>query len=46
MRKLNIGLSDEQRAGVIELLNHDLADAYLPVNQNQKVSLGCSGPAV
>jgi hypothetical protein len=29
MRKLNIGLSDEQRAGVIELLNHDLADAYL-----------------
>ncbi|TAE95044.1 MAG: DNA starvation/stationary phase protection protein, partial [Oscillatoriales cyanobacterium] len=29
MRKLNIGLSEEQRAGVIELLNHDLSDAYL-----------------
>jgi starvation-inducible DNA-binding protein len=28
MRKLNIGLTEEQRQGVINLLNQDLADAY------------------
>jgi len=29
MRKINIGLTEEQRAGVTELLNRDLSDAYL-----------------
>jgi starvation-inducible DNA-binding protein len=31
MRTINIGLTEEQRQGVIDLLNRDLADAYLLV---------------
>ena len=45
MRKLNIGLSDEQRAGVIELLNHDLADAYLLLIKTKKYHWDVVGPA-
>ncbi|MEG4216436.1 Dps family protein [Microcoleus sp. Pol14C6] len=44
MRKLNIGLSDEQRAGVIELLNHDLADAYLLLIKTKKYHWDVVGP--
>jgi starvation-inducible DNA-binding protein len=29
MKTINIGLTDTQRQGVIDLLNHDLADSYL-----------------
>ncbi len=46
MRKLNIGLSDEQRAGVIELLNHDLSDAYLLLIKTKKYHWDVVGPAV
>ncbi|MCY7382839.1 MAG: DNA starvation/stationary phase protection protein [Microcoleus sp. CAN_BIN18] len=44
MRKLNIGLSDEQRAGVIELLNHDLSDAYLLLIKTKKYHWDVVGP--
>ena len=44
MRKLNIGLSDDQRAGVIELLNHDLADAYLLLIKTKKYHWDVVGP--
>lgn len=44
MRKLNIGLSDEARQGVIELLNHDLADAYLLLIKTKKYHWDVVGP--
>lgn len=44
MRKLNIGLSDEQRAGVIELLNRDLSDAYLLLIKTKKYHWDVVGP--
>jgi len=44
MRKLNIGLSDEQRQGVIELLNHDLSDAYLLLIKTKKYHWDVVGP--
>ena len=43
-RKVNIGLSDEQRAGVIELLNHDLADTYLLIIKTRKHHWDVVGP--
>ena len=44
MRKLNIGLSEEQRAGVTELLNRDLADAYLVLIKTKKFHWDVVGP--
>ncbi|MBE9092838.1 Dps family protein [Tychonema sp. LEGE 07203] len=44
MRKLNIGLSEEQRAGVIELLNRDLSDAYLLLIKTKKYHWDVVGP--
>lgn len=44
MRKLNIGLSDEQRQGVCELLNKDLSDAYLLLIKTKKYHWDVTGP--
>lgn len=44
MRKLNIGLTDEQRQGVISLLNRDLADAYLLLIKTKKYHWDVVGP--
>lgn len=44
MRKLNIGLTDEQREGVVKLLNHDLADAYLLLIKTKKYHWDVVGP--
>ncbi|PPS39099.1 Dps family protein [Chroococcidiopsis sp. TS-821] len=44
MRKINIGLSDEQRAGVVKLLNRDLADAYLVLIKTKKFHWDVVGP--
>lgn len=44
MRKLNIGLSEEQRAGVIELLNTALSDAYLLLVKTKKYHWDVVGP--
>ena len=44
MPKLNIGLTEEQRHGVIELLNHDLADFYLLVIKTKKYHWDVVGP--
>lgn len=44
MRPLNIGLSEEQRNGVIELLNTDLADAYLLLIKTKKYHWDVVGP--
>ena len=43
-RAVNIGLTDEQRNGVIELLNHDLADTYLLVIKTKKHHWDVVGP--
>ena len=44
MRKINIGLTDEQRQGVIELLNGDLSDAYLLPIKTKKYHWDVVGP--
>lgn len=44
MRKLNIGLTEEQRTGVTELLNRDLADAYLVLIKTKKFHWDVVGP--
>jgi starvation-inducible DNA-binding protein len=44
MRKLNIGLSQEQRNGVCELLNKDLADTYLLLIKTKKYHWDVTGP--
>jgi starvation-inducible DNA-binding protein len=44
MAKLNIGLSEEQRHGVIELLNRDLADMYLLLIKTKKYHWDVIGP--
>ena len=44
MRKLNIGLSEEQRSGVSELLNRDLSDAYLLLIKTKKYHWDVVGP--
>ncbi len=44
MRKLNIGLTEEQRAGVIELLNSALSDAYLLLVKTKKYHWDVVGP--
>ncbi|MBD1924113.1 DNA starvation/stationary phase protection protein [Microcoleus sp. FACHB-831] len=44
MRPLNIGLSQEQRQGVVDLLNKDLADAYLLLIKTKKYHWDVVGP--
>lgn len=44
MRKINIGLTEEQRQGVINLLNQDLADAYLLIVKTKKYHWDVVGP--
>lgn len=44
MRKINIGLTEEQRQGVVELLNQDLADAYLLLVKTKKYHWDVVGP--
>ena len=44
MPKLNIGLTQEQRHGVSELLNRDLADFYLLIIKTKKYHWGVIGP--
>lgn len=45
MPALNIGLSEEQRQGVISLLNVDLSDSYLLVVKTKKYHWDVVGPA-
>ncbi len=44
MRAINIGLTEEQRQGVINLLNQDLADAYLLLVKTKKYHWDVVGP--
>ncbi len=44
MRPINIGLTEPQRQGVIDLLNHDLADAYLLLVKTKKFHWDIVGP--
>lgn len=44
MRKLNIGLTEEQRKGVMNLLNCDLADNYLLLVKTKKYHWDVVGP--
>ncbi|MFH7030654.1 MAG: Dps family protein [Heteroscytonema crispum UTEX LB 1556] len=44
MRKINIGLTEEQRQGVVNLLNQDLADAYLLLVKTKKYHWDVVGP--
>lgn len=44
MPRLNIGLSDEQRQGVIKLLNTDLSDFYLLLIKTKKYHWDVVGP--
>ena len=44
MRTINIGLTEQQRQGVIELLNRDLADAYLLLVKTKKFHWDVVGP--
>ena len=44
MPNLNIGLSEEQRHGVISLLNRDLADQYLLLIKTKKYHWDVIGP--
>ena len=44
MRTVNIGLTEEQRQGVVDLLNADLADSYLLVIKTKKYHWDVVGP--
>jgi starvation-inducible DNA-binding protein len=44
MRPVNIGLSEEQRQGVSELLNRDLANTYLVLIKTKKYHWDVVGP--
>jgi starvation-inducible DNA-binding protein len=44
MRTMNIGLTDEQRQGVVDLLNRDLADSYLLLVKTKKHHWDVVGP--
>ena len=44
MRPLNIGLSEEQRQGVTDLLDRDLADGYLLLIKTKKYHWDVVGP--
>ena len=45
MQSVNIGLTQEQRQGVIKLLNQDLADQYLLIIKTKKYHWDVIGPA-
>ncbi|BAY66370.1 ferritin Dps family protein [Calothrix brevissima NIES-22] len=44
MPKINIGLTEQQRQGVIDLLNKDLADAYVLLVKTKKYHWDVVGP--
>ncbi|MEA5550456.1 Dps family protein [Anabaena cylindrica UHCC 0172] len=44
MTKINIGLTEEQRYGVMNLLNQDLADSYVLVVKTKKYHWDVVGP--
>ncbi|RCJ35394.1 DNA starvation/stationary phase protection protein [Nostoc minutum NIES-26] len=44
MRAINIGLTEEQRQGVINLLNQDLADSYVVLVKTKKYHWDVVGP--
>jgi starvation-inducible DNA-binding protein len=44
MQRINIGLTDEQRKGVVELLNKDVADSYLLLVKTKKYHWDVVGP--
>lgn len=44
MNKINIGLTDEQRYGVMNLLNQDLADSYVLLVKTKKYHWDVVGP--
>jgi starvation-inducible DNA-binding protein len=44
MRPINIGLSEEQRQGVVNLLNQELSDTYLLVIKTKKYHWDVIGP--
>lgn len=44
MQKISIGLSEEQRQGVVDLLNRDLSDSYLLVIKTKKYHWDVVGP--
>ncbi|MTJ10803.1 Dps family protein [Anabaena sp. UHCC 0253] len=44
MHKINIGLTEEQRHGVINLLNQDLADSYVLLVKTKKYHWDVVGP--
>ncbi|MGB3300500.1 MAG: Dps family protein [Phormidesmis sp.] len=44
MKPINIGLTEEQRQGVIDLLNKDLSDSYLLVIKTKKFHWDVVGP--
>ncbi|MDH6059368.1 DNA starvation/stationary phase protection protein [Chrysosporum bergii ANA360D] len=44
MRTINIGLTEEQRQGVISLLNQDLADSYVLIVKTKKYHWDVVGP--
>ncbi|MEM8545969.1 MAG: Dps family protein [Cyanobacteria bacterium P01_H01_bin.119] len=44
MRPINIGLTEEQRSGVINMLNGDLSDAYLLLVKTRKYHWDVVGP--
>ncbi|WP_414527015.1 Dps family protein [Nodularia chucula] len=44
MRTINIGLTEEQRQGVMNLLNQDLADAYVLIVKTKKYHWDVVGP--
>ncbi len=44
MRSINIGLTENQRCGVIELLNRNLADTYLLLIKTRKYHWDVVGP--
>jgi starvation-inducible DNA-binding protein len=43
-QKIFIGLTDEQRQGIIELLNHDLSDTFLLLIKTKKANWDVWGP--
>jgi starvation-inducible DNA-binding protein len=44
MQTMNIGLTDTQRQGTIDLLNNDLADSYLLLVKTKKYHWDVVGP--
>lgn len=44
MRTVNIGLTEEQRQGVVNLLNSDLSDSYLLIIKTKKYHWDVIGP--